>query len=354
VNNEGGSTAEREDGRGAVSEQATEIRLASRPTGAPSHENFEITEVDTPTPGDGQVLVRNLVMSVDPAMRGRMNDVPSYVPPFELGKPLTGGAVGEVVESHADRVPAGTLLRHQAGWRTHAALDPARAEIVDGAAAPVSAYLGVLGMPGLTAYVGLTRIAAFAEGDAVFVSGAAGAVGSLAGQLAKRRGASRVVGSAGSADKVRHVTEDLGFDAAFNYRDGAVADLLTMAAPDGIDVYFDNVGGEHLEAAIGALNPFGRIAACGAISTYNATEPVPGPRNMFNFVKRKLAMRGFIVMDHADLDEAFRAEVAPLVADGRIRYEETVVDGLASAPQALIDLLGGANTGKMIVRIAER
>jgi NADPH-dependent curcumin reductase CurA len=337
-----------------MSQQAAEIRLASRPTGVPAAENFELVNVATPAPADGQVLLRNLVMSVDPAMRGRMNDVPSYVPPFTLGEPLTGGAVGEVVESRAGGVQAGTLLRHQLGWRSHAVLDPARAEIVDGDAAPVSAYLGVLGMPGLTAYVGLTRIAALTEGDAVFVSGAAGAVGSLAGQLAKLRGASRVVGSAGSREKVRHVTEDLGFDAAFSYKDGPVADQLAAAAPGGIDVYFDNVGGEHLEAAIGALHPFGRIAACGAISTYNATEPPPGPRNMFNFVKRKLTMRGFIVMDHADLDEQFRAEVAPRVADGRLRYTETVVDGLESAPRALIDLLGGANTGKMIVRIAEQ
>ncbi len=335
-----------------MSEHATQVRLASRPTGAPARQNFEIVDVEMPVPADGQVLVRNLVMSVDPAMRGRMSDAPSYVPPFGLGEPLTGGAVGEVVESRADGTPPGTLLRHQFGWRSHAVLEPARAEVVGGDAAPVSAYLGVLGMPGLTAYVGLTRIAAFTAGDAVFVSGAAGAVGSLAGQLAKHRGASRVIGSAGSPEKVRHATEDLGFDAAFNYKDGAVRDLLQTAAPEGIDVYFDNVGGEHLEAAIGALHPFGRIAACGAISTYNATEPVPGPRNMFQFVKSKLTMRGFIVLDHAELDGEFRAEVAPLVADGRIRYAETVVDGLAKAPQALIDMLGGANTGKMIVRIA--
>jgi NADPH-dependent curcumin reductase CurA len=335
-----------------VAEQATEIRLASRPTGWPTSANFDMVAVPPPRPGDGQVLVRNLVMSVDPYMRGRMSDAPSYVSPFELGEPLQGGAVGEVIESKADGITEGALLLHNSGWRSHAVLDPAHVAPVDAGAAPPSAYLGILGMPGLTAYVGLVRIAAFTEGDTVFVSAAAGAVGSTVGRLARLRGARRVVGSAGSAQKVRRLTGEFGFDAAFDYHDTPGSERLAEAAPDGVDVYFDNVGGQQLEAAIGALNPFGRIAACGAISGYNATEPPPGPRNMGNFVRRKLTMRGFIVGDHTDLREEFLAEVAPLVADGRISYPETVVDGLENAPQAFIDMLGGANVGKMIVRIA--
>jgi len=235
-----------------------EVRLAARPTGWPTTENFTVATVDLPELQDGEVLVRNAVMSVDPYMRGRMDDHPSYVPPFQVGAALDGGAVGEVVVSKSDNVATGTQVLHGFGWREYAVLPAKRVQPIDTAVAPASAYLGVLGMPGFTAYVGLTEIAAMKEGDAVFVSGAAGAVGSLVGQIARRRGASRVIGSAGSADKVRHLVDDLGFDAAFNYKDGNVGKQLREAAPDGIDVYFDNVGGDHLEAAIGSLNTFGR------------------------------------------------------------------------------------------------
>jgi len=209
----------------------------------------------------------------------------------------------------------------------------------------------VLGMPGFTAYVGLTEIAAMKEGDAVFVSGAAGAVGSLVGQIARRRGASRVIGSAGSADKVRHLVDDLGFDAAFNYKDGNVGKQLREAAPDGIDVYFDNVGGDHLEAAIGSLNTFGRVAVCGMISQYNATEATPAPRNLALLITKRLSIRGFIVSDNNALQPAFLDEVGPWVRDGSLITEETFVDGgVDAAPQAFIDLMRGANTGKMLVR----
>ncbi|MDR7301463.1 NADP-dependent oxidoreductase [Haloactinomyces albus] len=335
----------------AVPEQALEVRLASRPNGWPTRENFDLVEAPVPEPGDGQILVRNKVMSVDPAMRGRMNNAKSYVPPFEIDKPLSGGAVGEVVVSNSRHFSAGQTVLHQLGWREYATVGESHAVAVAEENAPLGAYLGVLGMPGLTAYVGLFDIASFQQGDTVFVSGAAGAVGSVVGQLAKLHGATRVIGSAGSPEKVRSLTEDLGFDAAFNYKDAPVAEQLKTAAPDGIDVYFDNVGGDHLEAAIGSLNEFGRIAACGAVSQYNATEPQPGPRNMFQFVTKRLSMRGFIVIDHADRRDRFFSDVGPLVRDGKLRYEETTVEGLRNAPDAFLGMLRGENTGKMLVTV---
>ncbi|MGW5716409.1 NADP-dependent oxidoreductase [Amycolatopsis sp. NPDC003865] len=333
--------------------QATEIRLASRPHGVPTHDNFEIVDTEIPAAGEGQILVRNLIMSVDPAMRGRMRDVKSYAPPFEVGEVMSGGAVGEVVESHVDGVEPGDHVLHQAGWRTHAVLDAKRFVKVDASAAPLSTYLGVLGMPGLTAYAGLLESAEFKPGDTVFVSGAAGAVGSLVGQLAKLKGAKRVIGSAGSAEKVRHLIDDLGFDAAFNYKDGPVASQLHEAAPEGIDVYFDNVGGEHLEAAIDASNVHGRIAVCGMISQYNATEATPAPRNLTQIIAKRLTIRGLLVLDHWGLQQQFVTEIAPLVNSGEIKYSETFVDGIRNAPDAFLGLLSGANTGKMLVRIAD-
>ena len=329
-----------------------EIRLASRPTGWPTAENFEIAEVPVPTPGDGQVLIRNLFMSVDPYMRGRMNDTKSYIAPFQVGAPLDGGAVGEVVASNADGLAVGAVVTHGYGWREYAVADATRVREVDPAAAPtLSAYLGLLGMTGLTAYVGLLDIAQFREGDTVFVSGAAGAVGSAAGQIARLRGAKRVIGSAGSADKVRHLTGELGFDAAFNYKDGPVRDQLRAAAPDGIDVYFDNVGGDHLEAALGSLNKFGRVALCGAIAQYNDEVPPSGPRNLGLAVGKELNLRGFIVGNHNHRMPDFLAEVSGWLRAGQISARETVVDGLANAPAAFLGLMRGENTGKMIVRL---
>ncbi|WP_037807560.1 NADP-dependent oxidoreductase [Amycolatopsis sp. La24] len=331
---------------------ATEIRLAARPHGVPTMDTFDIVETEVPKPGPGQILVRNVVMSVDPAMRGRMNDVKSYSPPFVVGEAMQGGAVGEVIESTVDDFAVGDHVLHQAGWRTHAVLDAKRAVKVDDSVAPLSTYLGVLGMPGLTAYAGLLVSAEFKEGDTVFVSGAAGAVGSLVGQLARLKGAKRVIGSAGSAEKVRYLTEELGFDAAFNYKDGPVAEQLAAAAPEGIDVYFDNVGGEHLEAAIASMNLHGRIAICGMISQYNATEPTPAPRNLVQLIAKRITMRGLLVLDHWHLMQEFVAEVAPLVASGEIKYSETFVDGIRNAPDAFLGLLSGANTGKMLVRLS--
>ncbi|WP_433243746.1 NADP-dependent oxidoreductase [Streptosporangium sp. CA-135522] len=330
-----------------------EIRLASRPSGWPTEENFTMGRVELPVPGEGQVLVRNLYMSVDPYMRGRMNDVESYVPPFELGRPLDGAAVGEVVESRTRHLAPGDLVLHGYGWREYALVgaDQAR-RIEEIPGVPISAYLGVLGMPGLTAYVGLLDVAAFQEGDAVFVSGAAGAVGSLAGQIARLKGASRVVGSAGSQEKIAYLTGKLGFDAAFNYKAAPVRRQLAQVAPDGIDVYFDNVGGDHLEAALDVFRTYGRAAICGAISVYNAAGPVPGPSNLPLVIGKRLTLRGFIVTDHLDRMAGMIDEVGAWLRDGEITFEETVVDGLENAPTAFIDMLRGANTGKMIVRLA--
>jgi NADPH-dependent curcumin reductase CurA len=329
-----------------------EIHLAARPKGEPQLTDFRLVEAEVADPQDGEIVVRNLVMSVDPYMRGRMNDAKSYVPPFKLDAPLAGGAVGEVVASRADGFAEGDVVLHQLGWREYASVPAKHATKVDTGLAPASRYLGVLGMPGLTAYVGLLDIASLGEGDIVFVSGAAGAVGSLAGQIAKLRGHT-VIGSAGSPEKVAHLTDDLGFDAAFDYHDGPVRRLLREAAPDGIDVYFDNVGGDHLEAAIDSARTGARFAMCGAISAYNATEPQPGPRNMFLLVGKRLRLRGFIVGDHADRQPAFVEEVGGWLRDGKIVARETVVEGgVEAAPQAFIDLLRGANTGKMVVQIA--
>ena len=326
-----------------------EIQLASRPSGWPTPDDFRLVEVAMAEPGPGEVLVRNTFMSVDPYMRGRMNDVKSYVPAFRLDAPLDGGAVGEVVASGDDSVPVGATVLHQAGWREHALLPASAVRVVDVSQVPASAYLGVLGMPGLTAYVGLTRIAQLREGDAVLVSGAAGAVGSVAGQLARLLGASKVVGSAGSAEKVSWLTGELGFDAAVNYKDAPIARQLKEHGP--FDVYFDNVGGDHLEAAMFHLNDFGRIAACGAIAQYNDAEPTPGPRNMMMIVSKRLTLRGFIVSDHADVASEFHRRAGAWVAEGRLTARETVVDGLDHAVDAFLDLLRGGNTGKMLVRL---
>jgi hypothetical protein len=329
-----------------------EIHLAARPQGWPTADDFRLVETKVAEPGPGQILVRNQFMSVDPYMRGRMNDVKSYVPPFALDAVMDGGAVGEVVASADERFAAGDVVLHGLGWREYALLDAGQARKVDpGLGVPASAYLGVLGTTGLTAYVGLLDIAAMKEGDVVFVSGAAGAVGSIAGQIAKLRGASRVIGSAGSAAKVAHLTGALGYDAAFDYHDGPVTKRLREAAPDGIDVYFDNVGGDHLEAALFALRDFGRAALCGAISVYNDEKPAPGPRNLALAVGRRLTLRGFIVTDHGARMREFVPEMAGWLRDGAIKHDETVVDGIDNAVDAFLGLLRGANLGKMIVRL---
>ncbi|MFG2904820.1 NADP-dependent oxidoreductase [Kitasatospora sp. NPDC048286] len=332
---------------------AREWHLAARPQGWPVPADFALVEAPVRTPGPGEILVRNAYLSVDPYMRGRMNDVKSYVPPFQLGQAMDGGAVGHVVASGAEGFAPGDAVLHGLGWREYATLDARHAVKVDPAAAPLSAYLGVLGMPGLTAYSGLLAVGGLEEGDRVFVSGAAGAVGSLVGQIARLKGASLVVGSAGSAEKVAKLVDEYGFDAAFNYKDAPVAEQLAQAAPDGIDLYFDNVGGDHLEAAIGALNVHGRAVLCGAIAQYNDTAAPAAPRNLALAIGKRLRLEGMLVRDHAGLQQQFVAEVAGWLKSGELRTEETVVDGVENAAEAFLDLLRGVNTGKMVVRLGD-
>ena len=322
-----------------------EIHLAARPNGPPAPSDFSLVEVDVPDPAEGEVLIRNAYMSVDPYMRGRMNDAKSYVPPFQLGEVLDGGAVGQVIASRNERIPEGAWVVSRLGWRELALSDGSGLLQFDPSLGPVSTALGVLGMPGLTAYVGLLDIGRPVEGETVFVSGAAGAVGSLVGQIAKLRGC-RVIGSAGSPEKVAWLRE-LGFDVAFDYRETETREVLR----EGVDVYFDNVGGPTLEAALGALRVGGRVVACGAISQYNATEPPVGPRNLFLVVTKRLRLEGFIISDHYDRLQAFLAEMAPWVRDGSVRYRETVVEGIERAPEAFIGLLAGENVGKMLVKV---
>ncbi|MFC6062067.1 NADP-dependent oxidoreductase [Streptomyces ochraceiscleroticus] len=328
-----------------------EWHLVARPQGWPTPADFALREAPVAEPGEGQVLVRNIHFSVDPYMRGRMSTAKSYVEPFELDKPMQGGAVGEVIASNAEGFEVGDHVLHFLGWRQYATVNAKSAVKVDPEAAPLSTYLGVLGMPGLTAYAGLLRVADFKEGDAVFVSGAAGAVGGQVGQIAKLKGASRVIGSAGSDEKVKVLLEEYGFDAAFNYKNGPVKDQLKEAAPDGIDVYFDNVGGDHLEAAIAALNLHGRIAVCGMISQYNATEPTPAPRNLAQIIAKRFRMEGLLVGDHYDLQPKFVEEVSAWVRSGELKYRETFVEGIENGVEAFLGLLRGENTGKMVVSL---
>lgn len=323
--------------------------LASRPDGPPTVENFRFEEVELPELSDGQILVENTFASVDPYMRGRMNDVKSYIEPFQIDDPLTGTAVGVVAESRSNKFKVGDTVRHFAGWRTHAVLNEGQAEQIDTNLAPAEAYLGILGQTGLTAYVGLTAVGEMREGDVVFISGAAGAVGSAAGQIAKHLGAAKVIGSAGSPEKVDYLA-GIGFDEAFNYKDGDVNGQLAKAAPDGVDVYFDNVGGDHLEAAIQNANTFGRIAMCGAIAQYNDTEPAPGPRNLGLSIGKCLTLRGFVVGQYTHLAKEFQEKIEPLVVDGSIKYASTVREGIENMPNAFLELFEGGNTGKMIVK----
>ena len=328
-----------------------EIRLKRRPTGMPDEDDFALATVPIPELRPGEVLVRNIYMSVDPYMRGRMNAGKSYTPPFQIGEPLTGGAVGQVVAALNGRFQVGDYVTSMFGWREYFVSDGRGLTQIDPRVAPIQTYLGVLGMPGLTAYVGLLDIGRLKAGETVFVSAASGAVGAVACQIAKIKGC-RVIGSAGSPAKVAWLLDEAGVDAAFNYRE--VTDLaaeLGRHCPQGIDVYFENVGGAHLEAALQHMNTSGRIAACGMISQYNATAPAPGPRNLGLVIGKRLTLQGFIVSDHAGRQPQFAADMGQWLAAGRIKWQETVVEGLERAPQALIGLFKGENAGKMLVKI---
>jgi hypothetical protein len=326
-----------------------EIRLASRPQGIPTAANFTLAETELKTLPDQQVLVRNLFMSVDPYMRGRMNDRKSYVPPFEIGKVLEGGAVGEVIESRAKEFKPDDVVVSNLGWREYFIASPKDLHPVSRAVQPLSAYLGALGMTGMTAWAGLNLVEVKA-GDVIYISGAAGAVGNVAGQLAKIRGC-KVIGSAGSMAKVKFLREECGFDIAFDYKTGFVVEQLKVEAPDGIDVYFDNVGGEALEAALATLRVHGRIIACGGISGYNEEKPRPGPSNLFNITIKRLTMRGMIVSDSLDRRGEFEKEVGGYLESGKLKNKETVVEGLDQAAGAFIGLFAGNNLGKMVVKL---
>jgi NADPH-dependent curcumin reductase CurA len=328
-----------------------EIRLASRPTGEPTPANFELVETELPPLQPGQVLVRNTWMSVDPYMRGRMDDAESYIPPFELGARLEGSAVGEVVASRAGSVATGVTVTHFFGWTEHVVLDAADVTMVDTGLAPARAYLGVLGTTGLTAWMALTEVAPVREGDVVLISAAAGAVGSVAGQFARKLGASKVIGSAGGPEKTEKLTADFGYDAAIDYKAAPVASQLAAAAPDGIDVYLDLVGGDHLRASIDALRVGGRVAVVGAISQYNATAPQPGPDNLYEVAKKELTLRGMLVTSFLTGFPGYIAKAAAWLDDGSLHTEETVMHGLEEAPGAFLAMMRGANVGKMLVRL---
>jgi NADPH-dependent curcumin reductase CurA len=321
-----------------------EIVLAAHPQGEPQESDFEVREAAVAEPADGEVLVRNVFVSVDPYMRGRMTGIKTYVAPFEVGGSIDGGAVGRVLESRHDRYEAGDWVSSMLGWRELGVEAGDRLRKLDPAVAPPSTALGALGMPGLTAWYGLVGVGRVQEGETLYVSGAAGAVGSTAVQIAKLKGL-HVIGSAGSDEKVDWL-RSLGIEA-FNYKETPAKDALA----GGIDVYFDNVGGDQLEAALGALRPFGRVIACGAISRYNDTAPSPGPRNFGFVVSKRLRIEGFIVSDHSDRFRDFIAEVGPWVAAGQIACRETMLDGLEQVPAAFAGLFRGNNTGKMLVRV---
>ncbi|HKC03262.1 MAG TPA: NADP-dependent oxidoreductase [Sphingomicrobium sp.] len=322
--------------------------LMSRPQGLPTMDNFALKEVELPPLADGAVHVRSHWLSVDPYMRGRMNDVKSYVPPFALGAPMDGGAIGEVVESKAEGFAPGDLVQHMAGWRDEAVIDARTANKLPSLGAPPEQFLGVLGVTGMTAYFGLLDAASAREGDIVFVSAAAGAVGSVVVQIAKTKGMT-VIGSAGGAEKCDYV-RSLGADHVIDYKAGPILKGLAAATPDGIDVYFDNVGGDHLDAAFALARQNARFAICGMIEGYNDPTP-PSFRFIARVIAMRIRMKGFIVLDYLPRMAEFYGEMGPWLANGAVKSRETVVDGLEAMPQAFLGLFEGANTGKMLVKL---
>lgn len=327
-----------------------EIRLRKRPEGAATSEHFELASVELPPPAVGEVQVRNLWMSVDPYMRGRMDTNDSYVEPYELGKAMEGGAIGEVVVSNDPNFNPGDLVRSYYGWREGFNAPAAQLEKLSNPEFPIQAYLGTAGMPGLTAYIGLIRIAELKPDDIVFVTGAAGAVGSTAVQIAKAKG-NRVIGSAGGPDKVKFLKE-LGCDEVIDYK--AESDFeaaLRRVAPEGIDVCFDNVGADQLDAALALARPNARFALCGAIYMYNMA-PTKGPGNIWRAIDMKITLKGFICSDHLDMADDFYRDLGAWYADGSIKLQETIREGIEAAPDAFMGLFKGENLGKMLVKLA--
>jgi NADPH-dependent curcumin reductase CurA len=343
----------------AVVTASREWHLTRRPDGVPVDEDFALVDVELPAPAGAEILVRNSFLSVDPYMRGRMNDARSYVPAFKLGQPMDGAAVGVVeqvgadaVDSNGTPIAVGDTVVHGLGWRTAALVQARSARVLDTRLAPAQAYLGVLGMPGLTAYAGLLRVGELAEGDRVFVSAAAGAVGSLVGQLARLKGASFVVGSAGGPEKTAWLLDEAGFDAAIDYKAMPIRMGLAQAAPEGIDVYFDNVGGAILDAALARLAMHARVVICGAISQYNNTGPAAGPANYLSLLVNRASMTGMLVFDYASRYREAGRELAAWMAAGRLQSREDVVAGIEKFPAALLMLFRGENTGKLMLDVS--
>ena len=327
-----------------------QILLKSRPSGAPSAADFALVEGPVPTPGAGEVLLRTRYLSLDPYMRGRMNDGPSYAAPAELDKPMVGGTVSEVVASNHPGFAVGDFVSAYAGWQDYALSRGGGLTRLDPQAAPLSLALGLLGMPGLTAYCGLMEIGRPKPGETLVVAAASGAVGSVVGQLAKLKGC-RAVGIAGGAEKCRFVEQELGFDACLDHRAPDLRQRLAGACPGGIDIYFENVGGAVQKAVLPLLNNFARIPLCGLIAQYNDGTPTPGPDTRL-FLTKRLTLRGFIVSDLVPLYPQAIAELAAWYRDGRIKYREDIVDGLDKAPEAFLGLLQGRNFGKLVVKVA--
>ena len=336
-----------------MSDTNIEIRLASRPSGRVTEDNFEMTVAPVPEPSDGEVLVRNIYLSVDPYMRGRMNDVKSYVPPFQVGEVLQGGVVGQVVVSRNPHFTEGDYVNGMLGWQNYSLSNGQGLYRVSKGDFPLSCYLGVLGMTGMTAYVGLFTIGNAKAGETVFVSAASGAVGSVVGQLARIHGC-EVAGCAGSDEKVSLLKDEFGYQAAFNYRKSeSLPKSIAEICPKGIDVNFENVGGAIFEAALWNMRNFGRIALCGMIANYNDTKNEPGPRGMMSIIARRLTIRGFIVADHPEACKEYVSKAARWIAEGKLKYRESIARGIENAPTAFIEMLQGRNVGKQIVQLAD-
>jgi NADPH-dependent curcumin reductase CurA len=334
-----------------------EVYLKKYPSGMPTEEIFEIVKKEIPEIKEGEFLVQNIWMSVDPYMRGRMRspeETKSYIDSFRLNKPLEGSCIGQIIESKNTKFQMGDYVLGNFGWRDYWISNGNETVKVNSKVAPIQSYLGTLGMPGLTAYVGLINIGKMNEGkDTVFISAASGAVGSVACQIAKINGC-HVVGSVGSDDKVEWLYDNIKPDYAFNYKtigESNLSNELKKGCPEGIDLYFDNVGGKHLEAALDNMKPFGRIVLCGMISQYNKIEPLVGPSNLFLAVTNRLRLQGFIVRDHYNLQNEFQSKMLKWISEGKITWKETVVNGLENAPKAFIGLFKGENIGKMLVKI---
>ena len=331
---------------------ARQVHLKSRPAGMPTHDNFALVTVELPQPEAGEVLVKNLYMSVDPYMRGRMREDAVYAQAYAVNEVMYGGAIGEVIESNDPSLSVGDIVLNQKAWQDRfvaPANTVVKLEPFD--RAQLSLYMGTLGMPGLTSYVGLFKFGEPKAGDTVFFSAASGAVGANVCQIAKLKGC-RVIGSCGSDEKAQWLKDECGVDEVINYKTcGDLSAALAAAAPEGIDVYFENVGGEHLQAAINSMNPYGRIAACGMISGYNAANPEPGPNNLMLIVGKKIRITGFIVSDHVDMRDAFLSEMIPWIQAGKIKSHETVVEGIDHAVDAFLGLFSGNNFGKMVVKL---